>query len=172
MFAFHVEPPPGAKRLNIEFQFISPTSPGRLQIEPVAATVQWQSVLLYPAGWYARDIPVKASLRLPAGFKPASSLPVGDDGVSYKPVSLETLVDSPVFASRYTRRIDLGAVDEAPVDMDLIADDPVAFGVSDVYRAELKAMVALSQQDGLDRLGNAVTADLFTAVACNQADEQ
>ena len=26
--------------------------------------------------------------------------------------------------------------------MDLIADDPVAFGVSDVYRAELKAMVA------------------------------
>jgi len=142
VFAFQVQPPADARRLTLDFQYVSSTSPGRLQMEPDALSVQWQSVLLYPAGWYARDIPVRASVRTPAGFTTASSLSPDEGGTSYKPVSLETLVDSPVFGGRKMRSIDLGRLDDAPVSMRLFADDAAALNVSDDYRAKLKTMVA------------------------------
>lgn len=63
---------------------------------------------------------VQASLTLPEGWKQASALPVAAQNastVSYGPVSLETLVDSPIYAGANVRRIELDAPGTtSPVD--------------------------------------------------------
>ena len=78
-------------------------------------------------GYYQRDISC-AGLGETAGRVPichAHSKPTMPDGgeVAFKPVPLETLLDSPVLAGRYFSRVDLapGAV---PVHMDVVADRP------------------------------------------------
>lgn len=144
VFAFRVDPPPGATRLDIDFDYISPTRTGALVMTPDIVAVVWQDVVLYPAGWYARDIPVQPSLRLPEGFEAATSLEMkGRDGpvIRYAPVSLERLVDSPVWAGRAFRRIELGALDGAPVRMDLVADSPASLAMSDRFRDKLMALL-------------------------------
>ena len=66
--------------------------------------------MLYPAGYYARQIPIEARLKVPAGWQMASALQRGEeqgDETHFLPTTLETLVDSPVYAGTYFARIDL-----------------------------------------------------------------
>jgi hypothetical protein len=59
--------------------------------------VPWRNLILYPAGYYVRDLPVAATLKLPASFYQASSLEaVGRSGdvTTYKNTTLERLADS------------------------------------------------------------------------------
>ena len=74
--AFHVEIPPGVEALELDFQYLSPPTPraGAMVMSPSIVKVEWQRLLLYPAGWFVRDIPVEASLRLPPGFQLGTSL--------------------------------------------------------------------------------------------------
>ncbi|MDB6109882.1 MAG: peptidase domain protein, partial [Pedosphaera sp.] len=85
--------------------------------------LQWNAVTLYPAGYYARRIAFEASVKLPEGWKAATALePVRQEGatIHFKQVSLDTLVDSPVFAGANVRVEIL-----APgVRLNLVADQP------------------------------------------------
>ena len=75
---------------------------GRYQLE------RW--VLLYPKGVKASEIQYAATLRLPQGGSSArrSCRRVKASGViHFEPVSLETLVDSPVVLGAYFRTVDL-----------------------------------------------------------------
>jgi hypothetical protein len=72
MHAFHVEVPKGARSISLDFQFLAPAAAHLLR--PDMVIVPWQRVLLYPAGWYVRDIPVAATLMLPPGLTPYASL--------------------------------------------------------------------------------------------------
>jgi len=127
--AFHVTVPEGATELVAEYQFLSPldTSQGRITMTDDILGVQWQSVALYPAGYHARRITVQPTLTLPAGWQFASSLAVeartGDE-VRFKPHDLDTLVDSPLFAGRYFKRIDLAPGASNPVLLNVVADNP------------------------------------------------
>jgi len=83
--------------------------------------------VLYPAGFYARQIPVEASVTLPAGWQFGSALETAATSgaqTSFKRTDLETLVDSPVYAGRYTARFDLDPGGIVPVHLDLFADRP------------------------------------------------
>jgi predicted metalloprotease with PDZ domain len=125
VFAFHLDVPAGASEVEARFQFMTPTdSPqGRILVTPDMLNLQWESVSLYPAGYFTRRIPVTASVTYPAGFQAATALrPTATDGtrVTYGTVSYETLQDSPVFAGRYFRRDDLGQ----NVFLNTIADSP------------------------------------------------
>ena len=70
--------PRGVSELALEFQFLSALSRagGRIVVTREMADVQWNSVLLYPAGHYSSAITFQASLKLPEGWKQASALPV------------------------------------------------------------------------------------------------
>lgn len=127
--AFHVMVPEGATELVAEYQFLSPldTSQGRITMTDDILGVQWQSVALYPAGYHARRITVQPTLTLPAGWQFASSLAVESrtgDEVRFKPHDLDTLVDSPLFAGRYFKRIDLAPGARNPVMLNVVADNP------------------------------------------------
>ncbi len=127
-FSFRVVVPAGADTLDIEFQHLSPVTAasGRVVVTRQMLNVQWQVVLLYPAGWHAAAIRVAPTLVLPEGWQAGTALrPLRQDGgtLQFQPVTLEMLVDAPVFAGRHFRRIEL----EAPgapraVALNLVAD--------------------------------------------------
>ncbi len=129
VYAFHVTVPAGAKALDIRFQFLSPTdrSMGRVVVTPDMLNLQWNAVALYPAGYYARQIMVEPTLRLPEGWQLGTALETASregDLVRFKPVGLDTLVDSPIFAGRYYRQIDLDPGAAVPVRLNIVADRP------------------------------------------------
>lgn len=126
--AFHVEPPAGARSLELEFQFVSAntTGQGRVVMTPAMMNVQWNSMALYPAGWFTRRIPIEASIRLPEGWGYGVALDAAstrDGVVTFRPVSFETLVDSPMFAGRWFKRVDLDPGGRSPVFLNMVADE-------------------------------------------------
>src|ERR1700722_3303255 len=129
VWAFRLHAPAGAKSIDIDFDYLSPTSPkvGAMEISRDILLLEWNAVLLYPAGYFARQIPVEASLTLPADWKFGSALETASANgaqTRFKRVSLETLVDSPVYAGRYSSRLDLDPGAAVPVHLDLFADRP------------------------------------------------
>ena len=131
VYAFRVDVPEGATTLVAEFQFLSPqdTGQGRVVMTPDLLNLQWNTVVLYPAGHYASRITVAPSATLPTGWQFATALEPLDakareGSIAFKPVSLETLVDSPMFAGRYVKRVDLDPGAKAPVWLNVFADEP------------------------------------------------
>jgi len=149
MFAFHVDVPAGATSLEVNFQFTSPVgeaNEGRVVMTPDMLNLQWNAVALYPAGYFARQIMVEASVRLPDGWQLATALETAstNSGVTtFKPVSFDTLVDSPIFAGRYFKRLDLDPGGPAPVHLDVVADRA---DLLEVKPEQLEAHRALVQQ--------------------------
>ena len=78
VYAFHLQVPNGVDTLNIAFQHLSPVSPtaGRVVMTQEIIGLQWNTVVLYPAGHYASAIQTQVSAKLPAGWQTASALDV------------------------------------------------------------------------------------------------
>lgn len=129
VYAFHVEVPQGASGVELDFQFLSPqnTREGRVVMTPEMLDLQWNATSLYPAGYYARQINVEPSVTLPAGWQFGSALETASrdgDTVHFKPINYDDLVDSPIYAGKYFKHVDLDPGAAAPVHMDIVADDP------------------------------------------------
>jgi len=129
VYAFHVHLSPGVKSIDIDFDYLSPTSPkvGAIEISRDILLLEWNELVLYPAGYFTRQIPVEASLTLPADWKFASALETvttGGKETQFKRVNLATFVDSPVYAGRYASRLDLDPSGATAVHLNLFADRP------------------------------------------------
>jgi predicted metalloprotease with PDZ domain len=129
VYAFHVDVPAGVDRLEVDFDFLSPQdgAQGRIVMTPDMLNLQWNTVALYPAGYATRGITVAADLKLPRDWQFGCALEIagtpGSDGaVAFKPVAFNTLVDSPLFAGRHFRRVELGGAG-VPVHLNIVADD-------------------------------------------------
>jgi len=143
--AFHLTIPAGARWLTLDFQYLPSRSLARLRPEMV--DVEWQHLLLYPAGWFARNIPVAAQLELPRGLRaftaltPLHTLDSSGDHLAFAPETLDRLVDAPLHAARYTRQLELSSSSHVPVHLDLLADEPADLDVSPTDLVELQALV-------------------------------
>jgi predicted metalloprotease with PDZ domain len=129
VYAFHVALPPKTTSVDVDFQYLAPPSGdyGRPETTTNILTLDWDAVVLYPAGYYARQIPIEPRLKVPEGWQMASALQRGEaqgNEAHYHPTTLETLVDSPVYAGAHTARIDLDPGAKVPVYLDLFADRP------------------------------------------------
>lgn len=127
VYAFHVAVPPGTKAVDLDFQYLSPVSHavGRTEVTPDLLVLDWDAVVLYPAGYFARRIPVDVRLTLPDGWSLGTALETASatgSVTAFRRVSLETLVDSPVRAGRHLKRYDLAPGDATPVHLDLLAE--------------------------------------------------
>lgn len=124
VYAFHIDVPQGAKSVSLAFQFLSATdrSQGRVVATPAMLNLQWNSVSLYPAGYYARQIPIQATARYPEGWRAFSGLPSTVSGgvYRYEKTDYEVLLDSPVFAGRHSRQEQL----TPDVRLNIVADTP------------------------------------------------
>ena len=149
VYAFHFEVPAGASSVELEFQQLTPqsTRQGRVQMTPEIVNVQWNGVTLYPAGYYANRINVDASVKLPTGWQFGSALEVaGKDGdtVNFKTINYDDLVDSPIFAGKYFKRVDLDPNGRSPVHLNIVADDPKSLEIKpeqlEIHRNIVKQM--------------------------------
>ncbi len=127
MWAFHINVPKGASTLDLSFQYLAPVRPQQGRISDKFADLTWNSVLLYPAGYFSRRIQFAPELRLPEGWKFACSLDVKSQTgniVQFKDTTLNTLIDSPLYAGVNFKRIDISTGPDNPVYLDLFADKP------------------------------------------------
>jgi predicted metalloprotease with PDZ domain len=127
MHAFHVEAPKDATTLDVSFHYLASLDPKRSRISAKFADVTWNSVLLYPAGHFSRDIKFETSIRLPEAWKFACSLDVKSQNgnlVQFKETTLNTLIDSPLYAGANFKRLDLSTGPDNPVYLDVFADKP------------------------------------------------
>lgn len=124
VFAFHIDVPQGARTLDISLKFLSATKSdqGRIVTTPNMLSLQFNSMSLYPAGYFTRAIPVKATVKYPDGWTAASGLPSTSAGstYTYDATNYEVLVDSPVLAGRYYKKWALSP----RVNLNVFADTP------------------------------------------------
>jgi predicted metalloprotease with PDZ domain len=146
MYAFHVPLPAGAKTVGLDFDYLSPIKPsaGRIEISEAIADLEWNEVVMYPAGYFSRDIPVDAALRLPNGWKVATALETASDEgdtIRFKQTPLNTLLDSPVFAGLYYERIDLSPTSTDVVHLNIFADTAADLKMTPEEMQEHKKLV-------------------------------
>lgn len=127
VYAFHVPLTAGAKTVGLDFDYLSPIKPsaGRIEISDAIADLEWNEVVMYPTGYFSRDLPVDTTLKLPNGWKYATALETTSDQgrtINFKQTTLNTLVDSPLYAGLYFKRVDLSPTSTDIVHLDLFAD--------------------------------------------------
>ena len=134
-FTFHVEVPPGENEVVANLDYASPASFEPGYSAGMSATeklyiVNWNALLLYPAGYGSDQLTYRASLRLPAGWKFGTSLHVAEQvgsEIHFAPVSLTMLVDGPVLTGEYLKVVPLTPAGEnPPAELDLAADSTAA----------------------------------------------
>ena len=154
MYAFHVEVPEGVDTLEVWLDAIT-TFDSAGGSGPAASSnildLNWNAVVLYPQGTRSDDVQFAPSVVLPAGWKFATALTstsTSGDKIDFAPVSLTTLVDSPLIAGAHYRRIDLTSPtansdkNSRPHFMDLVADNEQDLAMSPEDLAGFQKLVA------------------------------
>lgn len=140
VYALHIDVPQGAASIDIDMQFLSATeaNQGRIVMTEDMLRLQWNSMSVYPAGYFIRQIPVEATVTYPKGWTAASALKAEKNGATYRyaQTNYETLVDSPVLAGLYYKQWQL-----APrVFLDTVATSPKELAATDAQIAPHKAL--------------------------------
>ena len=148
VFTFHLEVPQGADSLEATFDHIE--AGGGMGFGGSATDklviVSWNQNVLYPAGIPAAEITYKATLRLPEGWKFGTALPqesVAGNEITFKPVALDRLVDSPVIGGEFYRAVDVTPPGE-PIhhEIDMVADSEAALEMSPEIQKDFTNLVA------------------------------
>jgi len=152
VYAFNIDVPAGAASVDLEFQYLSPTAPaqGRVTVTPEITDIQFVSQVMYPAGYYVRRIPIAATVKLPEGWKYATALEAASTSgstVSFKTVPLDVFADSPLYAGKNFKSVDLDTSGKSPVRFDMFADEASMLEYKPEQIDKLKNMV--SQADKL-----------------------
>ncbi|MBU4239095.1 MAG: peptidase M61, partial [Alphaproteobacteria bacterium] len=150
-YAFHLDIPAGVTSIDVAFQQLTQpdSSNWRVLMTPAMVNLQWEKAILYPAGYYSRQIPVAASVALPSGWKYGTALTTesrNGDVAAFETTDLYTLIDSPMFAGAHYRRVDIDPTGDR-VHLNLLADEEKGLAATD---EQLKLYENMVQQ--ADRL--------------------
>ena len=111
---------------------------------PRLAIINWYLVLLYPKGQAVRDIPIKADITLPAGWKLGSAVPIDEEKgprTQFKTVSLEMLVDSPALCGKHFKEVPLGPAKGPPHYLVLACDSAAGLALTPELKAQYERLV-------------------------------
>jgi predicted metalloprotease with PDZ domain len=153
MYAFHIDVPQGVNSVNVDFTVLvnhpNNFTDGNLATQYIMVG-NWNRYLLYQRNIDNTKYFVRASLILPPNWDYSSALPVASRSgqhISFKTVSLETLVDSPTDSGRYYRHIPMWASGTAHTYLDAFADHPedLEFSAKEInaYKCMTPAAIAL-----------------------------
>ena len=152
VFTFHVDVPTGAEHLDISFDYLEPAGSGAYTAGASATdklvVLSWNQFVLYPAGTFVERLSYETKLILPQGWKFGTPLEIANQSgnqVSFKPVPLNRLVDSPVVAGEYYRVLDITPPGE-PIhhEIDIVADSEAALNMSPEVQQGMVNLVAES----------------------------
>jgi predicted metalloprotease with PDZ domain len=148
MFAYHLTVPQGVTQLEMKIDFLASSalsgfSAGGSTSENLAL-LSWNTLLVYPADTDASQVMFTPSVKLPGGWDLGTAL--DKDGGSgqtstFKTVSLEQLIDSPVLAGRYFREIPLAPEISPKHYLDMAADGPEQLNLSKEHIADFDKLV-------------------------------
>ena len=135
VYAFHVPLATGAKNVALQFDYLSPVKPaeGRIERSDAILDLAWNEVLMYPAGFFSRDIPFDVTLKLPQSWKYATALETASEQGStlkFKRTTLNTLVDSPLYAGIHFKQVDLSPAPTDIVRLDVFGDEEKDLDIS------------------------------------------
>src|SRR5678816_800961 len=148
LFAFHLDIPQGVNRLDVSFDFLAAIGQGGFSSASSDTAhlgiYSWNQVLLYPKGVRSDEVIFHASMELPAGWKFGTALPVANQNgatIDFQPVSLTTLVDSPVVAGEYLRIVPLDNSSSRPVEAVLVGDTAASIDIPNELTEKWKRLV-------------------------------
>ncbi len=151
MYTFHLTIPPGSTTLDAALDFLMTTNTDGFSAGASASAqlvvVSWNQVLLYPAGRPAEELTFTPSIKLPAGWKFGTALEGGRElhgATTFAPVSLVSLIDSPLQAGAYFRVVPLAS---APVrhQINMAADSAAALNMLPRHVAGYRQLIAEAQ---------------------------
>ncbi len=144
MFAFQLDVPAGTTALEAKADFLATAAASGFSAGASTSAnlclLSWNEVLLYPANARASQVSFQPSIKLPDNWKFGTALTISSASggtTQFQPVTLETLVDSPLLAGRYFKEIPLAEevtpkhfldmAGDGPEDLEVGADELTAF---------------------------------------------
>ncbi len=152
MYAFHLEVPPGTNAVTAKLDFLlsapGPTIDFSASGTPRLFVLMWNQVVLYPSGWPASQIVFQPKLTVPSGWAFHTALPIAEQSsqsITFKSVSLDLLIDSPVQSGAYTKVIPLTPGNNPPHEIDVAADSNSALDIPPTVIKNYKRLVEEAQ---------------------------
>jgi len=149
MYAFNLDVPSAVNSIQASLDFLisapGPTIDFAASGSAKLFILMWNQVILYPKGWPAAKLNFQPSLTVPAGWKFNTSLPVASqsgDTITFSPVPLDLLVDSPVQSGEFVRVYPLNPGGKPPHEVDVASDDAWALDISPALIDNYKQLVA------------------------------
>jgi len=148
MYALQVQVPDGATGVDVDLDFLAPASgdfTAGASATAELAVLSWNTMVLYPQGSAADELTYAPRLKLPQGWKYATSLAASStsgDSVEFQPVSLTTLVDAPVLMGAHLRSIPLPSALPVVHSIEVAADTEAALQMRPEDVAGYDRMVA------------------------------
>jgi predicted metalloprotease with PDZ domain len=155
MYSYHITVPEGVTSLNVKMDFLAMsganfTAGGSTSAN--LALLSWNTLLVYPlngdiAHTNVADIMVSPSITIPAGWHfgtaldPLNGATEASSNASFKTVSLEQLIDSPVLAGRWFREIPLAPEVTPKHYLDLAGDGPEDILLSQPHIDEFSKLI-------------------------------
>ena len=124
--------PAGASSVDVDFDYVNAAGAGTWLGNAESShtlILDWNRVVMYPLGVPVSALRVDARVKLARGWSQATALETvadrsaGGGTVDFRPVSLETLVDSPLIAGEHLRTYDLGTQRGARHFASVVADN-------------------------------------------------
>jgi predicted metalloprotease with PDZ domain len=148
IFVFHVDVPPGVTHVLADLDFACVIGQEGFQSDICTSfdqlVVNWWLVVLYPPALPNEGDPFRASIRLPAGWHYNTALPFDhadpDQSITFKSVSLKTLVDSPLIAGAHLRTFPLGG--SSPAVLAVTAENAATLEIAPAQIEHFSRMVA------------------------------
>jgi predicted metalloprotease with PDZ domain len=129
MYEFHLDIPEGVTTLHAHLDCIVAA-----RVSQKLAALEWETLLLYPANTPVRDISIKPSIKVPAGWgigtalTPVSSgswpVPAAGATTEFAVTNVEQLEDSPVLTGQYFHEYPLAPEITPKHYLDVAADFP------------------------------------------------
>jgi predicted metalloprotease with PDZ domain len=152
MFTYHLTVPQGVSTLVVKTDFLATASPSGFSAgastSASLALLSWNSVLVYPLSSptaSAADILFTPSITIPAGWRFGTALEPTSTGASqtttFKTISIEMLIDSPVLTGRYFREVPLAPEITPRHYLDMAGDGPEDIALSDEHIAQFSKLI-------------------------------
>ncbi len=148
MYAIRCVVPPGESHLEVALDALQSgegTFTAGWSFTSRLLVLNWNQLLLYPAVPAPDQLMVSAHLQLPPGWKYGTALETTTEAngeIAFAPVSLTTLVDSPVLAGTYHRRIDLSPGQAPAHAIDIVCDSEEGLAASPDLIAAWRQLVS------------------------------
>jgi predicted metalloprotease with PDZ domain len=146
LFAFHVTVPAGVTTLHAHLDCIVTS-----RLSQKMAALEWEGLLLYPAGIPVREIPIQPSLIVPAGWGIGTALtpegsgaypvPAAGAVTHFAATNVEQLEDSPIITGQYFHEFPLAPEISPKHYIDVVSDQPEDSNLRPSLLAEIANLV-------------------------------